>query len=106
MQEREYPKLRLPEWFDETCEYEVRLKGYFEHGSAILENGRLFKLFFIEPSRLQQSIDDRVRSGREFFAQNGMVILPEVTTERMKEALPLLEEEGFFDALVPQRDHV
>ena len=99
MDDNEYPKLLLPPWFDEICEYEVTNKGWLGVAEIELKNGKLYQVFFIEPGRLQEDMEHRKDAGKPFFVETGLIILPEITLEKIREILPFLEEEGFFIGL-------
>jgi hypothetical protein len=55
---------------------------------------------------LQQNIECSFRSGELYFAEEGLVIIPEATFEAVKAALPGLVKEGFFKRLVPINEEV
>lgn len=101
MKQNDYPKLILPEWFDERMEDEAPMRGYLSHLQAELENGERYLLFFIDSIRLNQELEMQTKSGRPYFAEQGMVVLPEVTVEKAKEVLKQLLKNGFFERLKP-----
>ncbi len=72
----------LPAWCDERAEAETPAKGYLPDVEAHLAGGERHRLYFIDPVRLQQTLDDDAREGRPCFSEPGLVVLPEVTTPR------------------------
>lgn len=101
MKDNDYPKLHLPEGFDERSEYETPFKGYLRDAQVELEDGNRYKVFFIDPVRLRQDLEEEVKLGRPYFAEVGMIVLPRVTVDEAKEAIKFLLRDGFFANLKP-----
>lgn len=101
MEAATYPKLHLPEWFDERSEFETPFRGYLSHAEVELEDGTRYKLFFIDPIRLQQDLEEEVKLGRPYIAEAGLIVLPEVTLEKIREVIRLLPKDDFFQGLKP-----
>lgn len=93
--------LIFPEWYDARCEYETPLKGYLSDVEVHLEGGARYKLYFTDPIRLRQTLEDDAASGRPYYTEPGLVVLPEVTTEAVRQAVSGLEREGYFRHLKP-----
>ena len=74
-------RIEFPDGYDERSEFETPLKGYLRNVVVHLENGLRYKLFFIDPVRLRQDLEEEAKAGRGYYAEPGMVILPEVTAE-------------------------
>jgi hypothetical protein len=91
----------FPDYFDARAEYEAPLKGYLRDVEVRLEDGSRFLLCFVDPVRLQQTLEDDVASGRPYYTEPGLVVLPEVTTEAIRKAVPGLLADGFFQHLKP-----
>src|SRR5438045_1954580 len=89
----------FPPWYDAQMEFETPSKGYLRDVEVHLEDGSHYRLYFIDPVRLQQTLTDDVEAGRPFFAEPGLVVLPEVTTEAIHQAIPALVQEGYFSHL-------
>jgi hypothetical protein len=89
----------FPEWYDERAAFEAPAKGYLRDVEVHLEDGSRYKLFFIDPVRLQQDLEEETRCGRPYYAEPGMVIVPEVTTESIRSVATALWREGFFNHL-------
>jgi len=92
------PHVIFPEGFDERAAFETPLKGWLS-AQVELEDGCRYTVYFSDPSRLQQDLDEALKSGRPCFAEPGLIILPEVTVKTMQEAVQFLWKEGFFASL-------
>jgi hypothetical protein len=92
----------FPDGFDERAAFEAPSKGWL---SAHVEtnDGSCFSVYFSDPVRLQQDLEQNVRLGKPFLAEPGMIILPEVTVEAVHEVVHALCEQGFFTHLQPER---
>jgi len=90
----------FPEGYDNRLAFEAPSKGYLRDVMVQLDGTR-YKLFFIDPVRLQQDLEADVADGRAYYAEPGMVVLPEVTTEAIHKAIAGLLREGFFHYLKP-----
>ena len=82
--------------FDERDEREAESRGYRSHVWAELEGGELHPLTFYDITRLSQTLTDECASGRMFFTEPGLVVVPAVTRANMENAARLLASEGFF----------
>jgi hypothetical protein len=97
----EYPRLLLPEGFDERAAFEVSSKGWLSTQVETYD-GRLYPIFFYDPVRLQQDLED----GSELcLAEPGMVVLPEVTVEAAEAAVRHLWLKGYFNHLQAQQKY-
>jgi len=86
----------FPEWYDERAEFEAPAKGYLRDVEVRMQDGSRHRLFFIDPVRLQQDLEADVELGRPYYAEPGMVVLPEVTTEAVRRAVAGLWQDGYF----------
>lgn len=93
--------IHFPEWFDARCEHETPLKGYLSDVEVCLEDGSRYKLYFTDLIRLQQTLEEDAASGRPYYTEPGLIVLPEVTTEAMRQAVSGLVREGYFRHLKP-----
>jgi hypothetical protein len=91
----------FPSWYDAQLEYETPSKGYLGDVEVRLEDGSRYRLYFIDPVRLQQTLEDDARGGRPYFTEPGLIVLPEVSTEAIRQVVPRLVEEGYFQHLKP-----
>ena len=76
--------------------------GYLSHAIVELEDGSRYPVEFIEPVRLSQEMEDYDRLNIPCFAEPGLIIIPEVTKERIERAVEYLHDHGFFARLKPQ----
>jgi hypothetical protein len=88
----------FPADYDAQSEFETPLRGYLSEVEVEMEGAR-YRLFFIDPVRLGQELKSNVDTGRCYFAEPNLVILPEVTTEAIKKAVDGLVRDGFFNLL-------
>jgi hypothetical protein len=95
------PRLRFVREFTAQDALEAQDRGYLSHVLVELDGGNLYPVFFYDPTRLQQDLAEGIRSGRPFVADPGMIVVPEVTPDAMRDAVDRLVGEGFFDHLVP-----
>jgi hypothetical protein len=71
------------------------------HVLVELAGGRLYPLFFYDPVRLQQDLEESVKHGRPFIADPGMNVVPDITLETLRYVVDQLNREGYFDSLTP-----
>jgi hypothetical protein len=91
----------FPDWYDERRELETPAKGWLSGVEVHLDDGRRYGLTFYDPVRLAQTLEDDARSGQPYFAEPGLVVLPEVSTAAIQAAVPGLLRAGYFDSLKP-----
>lgn len=94
--------------FDERAEWEIEMKGWFEHARVHLPDGRTVQVCFWDPERLAQDLATDLKLGKSCLAEPGMIIVPKVTVQNMKAAVEELYQKGFFDRLTElydDRDH-
>lgn len=82
--------------FTERDEFETPSKGYRPDGIVILPDKRRFSVYFYDPVRLQQDL-----FVEKIIAEVGLIVIEEVTREKMEEAVQKLYEIKYFDSLVP-----
>jgi hypothetical protein len=98
MKTRSNPQVIWPTGFDERAAAESSLKGWL--GAQVeLDDGHRYVVYFSDPIRLQQDVDEAVHEGKPCFAEPGLVIVPEVTTQAIEDAVQFLWKQGFFAAL-------
>jgi hypothetical protein len=95
-------KIVFPDSFDERSREEMPLRGYLSHVLVELEDGSRYAVEFIEPVRLAQEMEDYARLNIPCYAEPGLIIVPEVTIERIEEAVEYLHHHGFFKHLKAQ----
>lgn len=94
----------FPEGFDERGAFEMSLKGWLS-ARVELTDGRHYSVYFIDPVRLRQDLDENAQRGRPYLADPGLIVLPEVTVEAVQEAVHALCEEGFFARLRAEQEN-
>ena len=87
----------FPEWYDERGEWEAQSKGWLQGVRVRLTNGSEHPLFFYEPVRLAQDLEEETSSGRPYIAQPGMVVIPQITRETIERVVSRLAENGYFE---------
>ena len=88
-------KIIFPEGFDERAASEMPDKGWLA-AQMETKNGNRFRIYFSDPVRLQQNLEEEAKLGRPYFAAPGLVILPEVTVAAVQHAVQARWEQGFF----------
>jgi hypothetical protein len=96
MKRATFVKLVFEHGFDERDEYEAENRGYRSHVWVELDDGSHHLLTFYDVTRLSQTLEDECSSGRMFFAEPGLVVVPAVTRANMEAAAKTLASEGFF----------
>ena len=91
----------FPDWYDERAQFETPHKGFLGGVVVRLEDGMSYELFFSDPVRLQQTLEDDARAGRPYYTEPGLVVVPEVTTEAVQQAVAGLWRDGFLRHLKP-----
>ena len=97
-------KIILPDGFDDRRRFETPLRGYLSDVVVELEDSHRYAVYFIDPIRLQQDLDEAVKSGRHFLAEPGMIVLPQVTLEAINETVHQLCREKYFEKCQPVQD--
>jgi hypothetical protein len=98
MKTRSNPRVILPTGFDEQAAAETPLKGWLS-AQVELDDGCRYAVYFSDPIRLQQDMDDAVHNGKPCFAEPGLIIVPEVTVQTIQDAVQFLWKQGFFASL-------
>lgn len=90
----------FPAWYDDRAEAEAPAKGYLS-GVEVCLGGDRYLLYFIDTVRLQQTLDDDARDGRPYFTEPNLVVLPEVTTQSIHEAVRGMVRDGYLGQMKP-----
>ena len=98
----QYPRLILPEGFNERSAYEANAKGWMV-AQLEADDGRRYPLFFYDPVRLQQDLETYIEDGEACLAEPGMIVLPEITIEAAERAVAFLWRRGYFASLLAER---
>ncbi len=100
METSPYPRVLVPNWADERVAFEMQLKGWLA-ARVETEKGKYYEVYFSDPLRLQQDMEEAIKNGAPCFTEPGLVILPEVTIETVEKAVRFLFKQGFFTYLRP-----
>ena len=95
------PEIIFPEGYYERRELETPMKGWLDDVIVQLEDGSRYKLFFYDPVRLQQDLEEDAREGTPYLAEPNLIVLPEVTTASIKDVVCQLARKGYFKQLKP-----
>lgn len=102
MESINYPRIVFSEDFDERAAFEITLKGWLS-AQVEVENGQRYPVFFYDPVRLQQDLEEEAKLGRPCLAEPGLIVLPEVTVAAAQQAVEFLWQRGFFTHLKAER---
>ncbi|MEM9543920.1 MAG: hypothetical protein AAGA60_31110 [Cyanobacteria bacterium P01_E01_bin.42] len=95
------PTLIFKYGWDERDDMETPMKGCRNDGIVKDPNGLSYSVYFIDPVRLQQDLDEEVELGSPFLAFPGLIIVPELTKTAMENAILQLWKQGYFKSLKP-----
>lgn len=93
--------IHLPGDFDQRDEYEMPLRGYCSDVVVQLANGNRYPLYFYDPVRLRQTVESDASAGRPYYTERGLVIVPEVTMDMIRQAVAGLFQSGYFATQLP-----
>jgi hypothetical protein len=86
-------KLELPDDFDDYA-WEVESKGWFNGAIFVLGHVR-YRLFFYDPTRLSQDIEDELEGGVAFLERN-LLVVKTVDRNNMEKAIEFLAKSGKY----------
>jgi hypothetical protein len=93
------PVIFFPDGYDARREFETSERGYLSQVVVQVEGGKRYRLFFYDPVRMQQDLEEQVKLGRGYLAEPNLILLPDVTTDNIKKAVAGLWQDGFFQHL-------
>ena len=96
MTEDDFPKLHIEDDADGRRLFEATDRGYLAGVSVELADGSRHPVFFYDPVRLVQELEDDTKRGRAFIAEKGMIVVNDVTLDSMTAAVRELARQGFF----------
>jgi hypothetical protein len=94
-------KIHFHPSFDDRAELEMTDRGYLSHVEVELDDGSRYPVFFYDPIRLRQDLEEMSAHGVPVIAEPGMIVVPNVTKETIRIAIERLIEEGYFEHLRP-----
>ena len=93
------PIIRLPEIFEARGEFEISGKGYLGQVVVQFEDGKRYELFFYDPVRMAQDLEEESKLGRPYLAEPNLILVPEVTAANIRRAVTGLGQAGYFHHL-------
>lgn len=97
----EFPIVIFPDWYDDRAKAETPLKGWLSQVVVEVEDGSRYPVSFIDPVRLQQDMEEYAKQGTCYFSEPGLIVLSEVTTNAVRQAVVELWRQGYFEHLKP-----
>lgn len=93
--------IHFPADYDARSEFETPRRGYLSDVAVEFADGHRYQVFFYDPIRLSQELEIESANGRAYLAEPGMIVLPEVMTDAIRQAVQGLVRDGFFEHLKP-----
>lgn len=93
--------LQFPNGWDERIEFEAEARGYYDNVVVKLDNGGSYKLCFYDPVRIAQDLGRSQEFGEVCIAEPGLVVVPTVNLQSIKDAVSQLHERGYFKSILP-----
>jgi hypothetical protein len=93
--------IEWPDWFDERAEVEMTWKGHLSGIPIRLSDGARYEVNFITAVRLSQELELSATRGEPYFAEQGLIVIPEITLPAVQLVVERLADEGFFQLLKP-----
>lgn len=94
-------KIHYPPDHDARSEFEATSRGYLSAVVVELEDRSQYRVFFYDPVRLRQDLEAESALGRPYLAEPGMIVLPDITMDAIRQAVAALVMDGFFQQLRP-----
>jgi hypothetical protein len=95
------PSIIFPNGFEERLEMEAPARGYLSDVVVQFGNGIRYKVFFYDPVRMRQDLEEYTKLGRAYLAEPNLILLPEVSTDNIIKAVHGLWKDGYFQHLKP-----
>jgi hypothetical protein len=89
-------QLVFPPWYDSVAETEVEAKGWLQGVEVRFPSGLAQALFFYDPVRLAQDLEEEAKFGLPFVASPGLIVIPRITRSTIEAAVQKLVEEDYF----------
>jgi hypothetical protein len=91
--------IHFPDWYDDLAAMEHEAKGYLGGVIVRFADDARYELFFIDPVRLQQDLEEAVAAGQSWFAEPNMIVVKDTTRAAIEKAVAQLAAEDFFGRL-------
>lgn len=95
------PNIVFPPDFDLVKEEEADRRGYLEGVTVQFDNHMMVPICLMIPARLRQEIIEDALNGRPFFAEPGLIVVPEIKRSIVTIAVQELYKGPFFEHLKP-----
>ncbi len=95
------PTIVFPEDYDAQSEFETPARGYLSDVIARLDDGTRYRLYFIDQHRLAENLADEIATGRTYYTEPNLIVLPRVTTETVRDAINGLWRDGVLQNFKP-----
>jgi hypothetical protein len=93
--------IEWPDRFDDRAEVEMTWKGHLSGIIVRLADGTRYEVNLITAHRLTQELELSTKQGEPYFAEPGLIVLPEITLPAVRTVVKRLADEGFFQRLKP-----
>jgi len=90
-------KIEYPIEWNERDRAERPAKGWLADVVVELENGKRHRLFFYDPVRLKQDLEEEIKLGKAAIVERGLIVVPEVSRETIEKAIRQAVAEGYFE---------
>jgi hypothetical protein len=80
--------------WDAATAFDVQNKGWYDQAELQMDDGRIVPLSFWDPVRLSQEIKADFESGKRFFTEQNLIVLPMLTEESIRNAVSELLRTG------------
>jgi hypothetical protein len=86
----------FPDWYDDRGEAEAEAKGWLQGVEVRFRDGTTQALFFYDPIRLSQDLEEEGKSSEPFVAYPGLIVIPRITRQAILAAVGKLIKESYF----------
>jgi len=86
-------------WSEQEAE-ESLLKGY-RNDVLVTVNNLVYKLYFIDPTRLKQDLDSEIAIGYPYLAIPNLIVISSITQGAIEQTVEVLHLEGYFNSIKP-----
>ena len=89
-------KIEYPIEWNERDQLDRPAKGWLGDVVVELDDGKRHRLFFYDPTRLAQDLEEEIKLGKGAIIEPGLIVVPEVTKDKIERAIRQAIAEGFF----------
>src|SRR5215207_10193713 len=86
----------FPDWYDDCGEAEAEAKGWLQGVELKFGDGTTQALFFYDPIRLSQDLEEEAKFGEPFVACPGLIVIPRIMRCYVPAATEKLVQESYF----------